>query len=113
MRTKDNLQRFHDMKLLYQYLYMSEDHFIDIVNSIGVTLRLHMNDHGFIFCQNMNFPDLPPANWSENMTVPVVFSILNQLETMPAVEFPNRFKNRWDEIKTLCMTNLALNLPKD
>lgn len=109
MRSKDVLFQFEDMKTLYQYLYISEEHSILITNEIGVPLRLRMNEQGVILCLNMNFPDLPELNWSENMTVKTVFSIIEQLKTVPAVEFPNRFKNRWDEVKTICLTQVSLN----
>lgn len=113
MRTKDVLARFEDIKLLHQYLYMDDTHFIEIINAIGVHLRLRMDDQGRILCQNMNFPDVPETNWSENMTIPTTLAIIDQLDTeMPAIEFPKRFHNRWDEIKTICQANLALNFQK-
>lgn len=65
MRDINNLFKFSEMTMLFQYLYLSEDNYIDIKNSTGVTLRLRMNDNMVILCQNMNFPDLPPSNWSE------------------------------------------------
>lgn len=65
MRTINNLLKFSELKVLYQYLYMSEDSYIDIKNSIDVTLRLRMSDNMAILCQNMSFPDLPPSNSSK------------------------------------------------
>ena len=109
MRTKENLMKFNDMKILYQYLYLSEDNFIDVKNSIGVTLRLRMNDNMVILCQNMNFPDFPQSNWSDQMTINTVFAIVDQLKEIPAVEFPEKFSNRWEEIKAICNLQMSLN----
>ena len=39
MRTKDILVNgFRDLATLLQYLYVSEDHFIEVENTIGVRL---------------------------------------------------------------------------
>ena len=109
MRAKENLMKFNDMKILYQYLYLSEDNFIDVKNSIGVTLRLRMNDNMAILCQNMNFPDFPQSNWSDQMIINTVFDIVDQLKEVPAIEFPEKFSNRWEEIKTICNLQMSLN----
>lgn len=110
MRTINNLLKFSELKVLYQYLYMSEDSYIDNRNSIDVTLRLRMSDNMAILCQNMSFPDLPPSNWSEEMTISTVFSIIDQLKEAPAIEFPNRFSNHWEEIEPICNTQMSLNI---
>lgn len=109
MREKALLFKFEDIATLYQYLYLEEQHTIEITNVLGVVLRLRMTDTGHILCQNTNFPDLPESDWSETMTVSVACSILSQLKNMPAVEFPHRFQNRWEEIQTLTKTQLSIN----
>lgn len=111
MRTRDMLiEGFENIKILQQYLYMSEEHSILIYNSIGVPLRLRMDDNGRYMCQNMHFPDLPETCWDKIMTVNVTLNVIEQLKEEPAVEFPQRFENRWEEIKALTQTNVSLNL---
>ena len=61
-------------------------------------------------CQNMNFPDLPETCWAETMTINVTLDVIEQLKEEPAVEFPQRFENRWEEIKMLTQANLSLNM---
>jgi hypothetical protein len=43
------------------------------------------------------------------MTIPNMLGIIDQLKTVPAVEFPTCFANRWEEIKTITDTNVAQN----
>lgn len=57
----------------------------------------------------MNFPELPETNWAEEMTIPVMLSVISQLKEEPAVEFKERFKNRWEELKGLTKINVSLN----
>lgn len=108
VRDINNLFKFSEMTMLFQYLYLSEDNYIDIKNSTGVTLRLRMNDNMVILCQNMNFPDLPPSNWSEKMTINTVFFIIDQLKEAPAIKCPKRCENRWEEIESICKPHMSL-----
>ena len=110
MRTKDMLiNGFEDLATLLQYLYMSEDHFIEVENTIGVRLRIRMDENLRCFCTNMNFSDLPETNWVEEMNVPTIMAIIDQLKEKPATEFPKSFPSRWEEIKILTRTHLSLN----
>lgn len=111
MRTKDTLiEDFEDIKTLQQYLYMDEEHNVIIHNSIGVPLRIRMDDELRYWCQNMNFPDVPEMYYGEEMTVNNTLNVIATLKEEPAVEFPKRFKNRWEEVQTLTKANLALNI---
>lgn len=111
MRTRDMLiEGFENIKILQQYLYMSEEHNILVHNCIGIPLRIRMDDNGKYMCQNMNFPDLPETYWAETMTINVTLDVIEHLKEEPAVEFPQRFKNRWEEIKMLTQANLSLNM---
>ena len=110
MRTKDVLiNDFKNLATLLQYLYMSEEHFIEVENVIGVRLRIRMDENLRCFCKNLNFPDLPESNWTEEMSVPTIMAIIDQLKEKPATEFPKSFHSRWEEIKTLTCTQLSLN----
>ena len=111
MRSRDILiEGFENIKILQQYLYMSEEHTILIHNSIGVPLRIRMDDEGRYLCKNMNFPSVREGCWDEDMTINVILSVIEQLKEQPAVEFPQRFNNRWKEIKMITQTNVALNM---
>lgn len=69
MRTNDILlDGFNDIRTLQRYLYMSDEHYIEIENVIGVKLRIRMGENLHYYCKNMNFPDLPDACFSESMT---------------------------------------------
>ena len=35
--------------------------------------------------------------------------IVDQLQTVPATEYPNRFENRWEEIKSISQIQMSLN----
>ena len=48
----------------------------------------------------MNFPDLPETNWVEEMNVPTIMAIIDQLKEKPATEFPKSFPSRWEEIRS-------------
>lgn len=110
MRTNDILlDGFENIKILQQYLYMSEEHFIEVENSIGVHLQIRMRENLHYYCKNMNFPDLPDACWSDNMHPETMIAIIDQLQEQPAVEFPKRFKSRWEEIKCITYANVTQN----
>lgn len=110
MRTRDILvEGFENIKILQQYLYMNEEHNIFIHNSLGIPLRLRMDDKGRYMCQNMNSPDLPETCWAETMTINVTLDVIELLKEEPAVEFSQRFTNRWEEVKALTLINISLN----
>lgn len=110
MRTKNVLlDGFENIKILQQYLYMSEDNFITIENSIGVKLEIRMGENLHYYCKNTNFPDLPDTCWSDRMHPETMLSIIEQLKEEPAIEFPDSFKNRWEEIKMICYTTTSQN----
>lgn len=109
MRNKDNLLAIEDVKTLMQYLYLSPDHKVEFKNSIGVPLTLSMTDDCEIMCSNGNFPDLPPMAWTSTMTLPVAIGVVDILKKMPAVEYPETFESRWEEVKGICLANMALN----
>jgi len=109
MRTKEGLKDIEDITILLQYLYMDENHKIVIKNSIGVPLELYMNDDFEIGCRNLNFPSVPPMDWRSESHPSNLIGIIYGLKKEPAKEFPERFKNRWEEIKTITLSNMTLN----
>ena len=108
MRTTETLFDMEEIPIMYQYLYMDENHFITVDN--GVTkLEIRMTDGCFFKAKNLKFPDVPDLNYTDMMTIPNMLGIIDQLKHSPAVEFPTCFTNRWEEIKTITNTNVAQN----
>lgn len=110
MRTKDILLNdFDEAKILYQYLYLSSDHKIRVNNGL-CDLDISMTDNCRFRAVNLNFPDNPPLDYTETMTLEQTFGIIEYLKSQPAVEYVGCFKSRWDEIKTITETNVGLNI---
>lgn len=109
MRTKDILlNSFDEVKVLYQYLYMSPDHKIRVNNGL-CDLEISMTDSLGFRAVNLNFPDNLPLDYTETMTLAQTLGIIEYLKSQPAVEYVGSFKSRWDEIKTITKTDVALN----
>jgi hypothetical protein len=108
MRTVDTLFDLEEISILLQYLYMDEDHYVTVDN--GVTkLEIRMTESGYFRAKNLRFPDLPDLNYTDMMTIPNMLGIIDQLKHVPPVEFKNEFKSRWEELKTITITNVAQN----
>ena len=114
MRNKDMLFAFDDMAILMQYLYMDPNNKILIHNAINVPLEISMyidkDECIYIKSKNLNFPDVPAANFTESFHPETMHRIIEQLKTEKAIEFPDQFNNRWEEIKTITKANLSLNI---
>jgi hypothetical protein len=108
MRTVNTLIDLEDITILYQYLYMNEDHFITIDNGVA-KLEIRMNENGYFHAKNLNFPDLPDLNYTDMMTIPNMFGIIDQLKNVEPVEFKNEFKSRWEELRVVTLTNVGQN----
>lgn len=100
---------FENMKILMQYLYMSEEHSIVIKNCIDVPLELSMNDDGIVMCKNLNFPEFQETVWQENMDVESVQSICEQLIEQEPQTYKENMKNRWEEICFVVSVNISQN----
>jgi hypothetical protein len=108
MRNVDTLLDLEDITILYQYLYMNEDHYVTVDN--GVTkLEIRMNEHCYFHAKNLNFPDLPDLNYNDMMVIPNMLGIIDQLKHIPPVEFKTEFKSRWEEIKIITQANVCHN----
>lgn len=108
MRTKEDLFSFNDVAIFFQYLYMDENHKITFNNGI-TNLTLRMTDNFGIACKNESFPDLPELSYTDSSHPRQILGIIEILKEQPPVEFPDSFVNRWQEIKFITGTQLALN----
>lgn len=107
MRTKDILVNgFEDIKILLQYLYMNKNNTITVSNGI-VLLEFSLTENMTLMCQNTAFPELPAT--PRDLVLEEMLGCVEQLKEMDAEEFPDRFPNRWEEIKTITKGTLALN----
>ena len=108
MRDVNTLLDLEDISILYQYLYMNEEHFISVDNGIAI-LEIRMNENGTFRAKNLNFPTLPDLNYTDMMVIPNMLGIIDQLKNIPPLEFKNEFKSRWDELKAITSANVSLN----
>lgn len=108
MRTVDTLLDLEDIPIPWQYLYMSEDHYVTVDNGL-TKLEIRMTDNCYFKAKNLRFPELPDLNYTDMMTIPNMLGIIDQLKTVQAVEFPTCFTNRWEEIKAITLANVAQN----
>ena len=111
MRTTDVLIELEEIPILWQYLYMSDEHYITIDNGIA-KLEIRMRENCSFHAKNLNFPDLPDLEYTDMMTIPNMLGIIDQLKNVPAVEFKEYFKSRWDEVRNITLGNVAQNKMK-
>ena len=111
MRDVTTLFDLEDITILYQYLYMSEDHFITVDNRV-TKLEIRMRDNGSFHAKNLNFPDLPDLEYTDMMVIPNMLGIIDQLKNVPPIEFKNEFKSRWEELKAITLANVSQNKMK-
>lgn len=107
MRNKDTLLEIGDVSVFYQYLYLSPEHHI-IVNNSLTDLKFELNDSLRIIQTNMKYPQFGASNQPLDLTN--ILGIIDELKKTPPNQYPETFKNRWQEIKETTMGNLALNL---
>lgn len=106
MRTKDILLAIEDVAIFYQYLYIGNK----ITFNNGLTdLTLSMGENLCTKCKNERFPDLPPSDFTDMLTLPYILGVIDILKESKAVEFPTSFANRWEEIRTLTTEDVVLN----
>lgn len=110
MRYTDTLiNDFEDIKTLYQYLYMSEEHYID-VETPATTLRISMDENLNFKCINLRFPDLPALNYNDMMTINQALGIIDQLKHKAGIMHYKEGQSRWDEISEITSANIGLNI---
>lgn len=108
MRTKDTLFALENVAILFQYLFMNGDYAVTFNNGL-TDLKLRMDENCSVLCLNLNFPDTPEMDFSSQMTPAYTLDVIQTLQTMPPEEYKESFTNRWDEIKTITLYNLAQN----
>lgn len=109
MRRNDVLiDKMEEIKILLQWLYMSEDNKIEIKGKFANTL-VWMNKNLEFKAQSLMFEDLPEMDFTSTMTVPFMAGLIENLKKESAVTFSNKFSSRWQEIRELALTNLWPN----
>lgn len=106
MRKRDILLEIEDVSIFYQYLYLSPEHHI-IVNNGLTDLKFELTDDLKIMQTNLSFPEFGASNRPLDLTN--ILGIIDKLKNTPPNQFPETFKNRWQEIKETTKSNLALN----
>ena len=107
MRTVDTLLELEEIPILWQYLYMNEDHFVTVDNGVA-KLEIRMRENCTFHAKNLNFPDLPDLEYTDMMVIPNMLGIIDQLKNVPPVEFKD-FKSRWEELRTITLANVVQN----
>ena len=106
MRTEFEI--FKNIQTLNYFLYMDENNYIDYFNGM-TTLRITMNKQYSYNALNLNFPNSLPMDFSNEMTIPLMEYIIQDLkEQKPLLKFTN-LKNRWEEISTIVSFSKTLN----
>lgn len=109
MRTKDDLFDLEDILTLYQYLYLSVEHFITFNNGL-TDLKMYMDDDFNVMCINMRFPDLPPLCYNEMLSIQNMLGIIDYLKRdKEHIVLKDSFQTRWEEIKTITKATISLN----
>jgi hypothetical protein len=111
MRTVSTLLDLEEIPILWQYLYMNEDHYVTVDNGVA-KLEIRMRENYSFHAKNLNFPELPDLEYTDMMIIPNMLGIIDQLKNVPAVEFPNKFKSRWEELRTITLANVVQNRMK-
>jgi hypothetical protein len=107
MRTVSTLLDLEEIPILWQYLYMNEDHYVTVDNGVA-KLEIRMRENCSFHAKNLNFPDLPDLEYTDMMIIPNMLGIIDQLKNIPPIEFKD-FKSRWEEIRTITLANVVQN----
>ena len=107
MKNIKEFEIFDNIAILNKFLYMDKNNYIDYNNGI-TTLRITMNNNYEYQVVNLNFPNLKPTNFSQEMSIPVIESIIEDLKEQKPEMKNTMFKNRWEEISTITKANITL-----
>jgi hypothetical protein len=109
MRDRETLiDTFEEIKILNQYLYMDEHNTVEFSN--GVTrLSLRMDEALRYKCSNLANPEMPEVECSEQMTIPYMLGIIDELKASAPADMPRSFRNRWEEIRMFTLSTRSIN----
>lgn len=107
MRTREVLTKgLEDVKTLMQYLYMNESH--DIIVSGSITkLSIKLADNLEALQKDLSFPHLGYTH--RPMHIEEWLAYVEQLKEQPSDCDYGSFKNKWEEIETITLMQVALN----
>ena len=109
MRSIYGFKHLDDVNILLKYLYMSEDNSISYKNAINVEFKLNM-DEDFSLIKTMVTGAMPGQKFNgDELSISDLIAIVEQLKDSPAIEFPDQFVNRFDEIKNMMAMTMSLN----
>ena len=107
-RYTTGLDAIDDISMLLTYLYMDENAYVTFENSIGVKFKLTIDKDLELTRTMINGASRPVSMDGNDITPSVLLTIVEQIKEQPAEQFPNRFTNRWEEIKTMTLSNITL-----
>ena len=93
MRTKTNLNKLNDLKILYDFLYMDENNSI-IYNNELTDLEIKMDENFNLKAKNRHTGI--EMFFNQQMDIPNTLEIIDILKETSAQI--SDFKNRWEEI---------------
>lgn len=109
MRSRDCLiNDFDDIKVLLQYLYMNEKHSIIVENIYGIKLKYTMDENLHITCLNLKTNSTIGTYNSFSSPIQML-ELIEYLKSEEPLELNNSAKNRWEEIRTIVKSTVALN----
>lgn len=109
-QTTKELERIGEYSILMQALALGETITINVGRG---DMEIWMNKGYELFASNLNSPDLPALNYSEELTLSVVVKgIIPKLREQAPKEFKG-FPNRWEELKTIVEDTLGFNKYKE
>lgn len=109
MREKEILEK----TILNQFLYMSEDNFVEYNQDDGTTLEIRI-DEDLDYISNYTkscgaLSHLVPLRVTNSMNLATLIGIIENIKKQKPKMENTRFKNRWEEIESITLDNLALN----
>lgn len=113
MREKEILEKMKEITILNQFLYMSEDNFIEYNQDDGTTLEIRLDeDLDYISNYSKSCGALSqsiPLRVTNSMNLTTLIGIIEGIKMQKPKMENTRFKNRWEEIENIVLDNLALN----
>ena len=105
MRTREVLvEGFEDVKTLMQYLYMDENNYITIPGQFSkFQFSMDENMEIYNYDRHFNIKQHRPLSLSEWL------SCVEHLKGQPSDCDYGNFSNKWEEIKTITLMQVALN----